>query len=412
MRSTVKRILGSFALITLGLAGTAAAEKPVGEKAVMPRATLMPTLAATLAPKPVILGKHKITLVDEAGTPHWVVRACSALPALKAATLHRATIKITDKTPKPYTMPGYPNIAVIEEDGTIVGGGDINLANAAKLFYQGFKDDRDFLFVFASTKDEVSANYNAYYRSLRNATQGIGVKTYDYTSGYGSSGKLLGAANMNTVHKWKNFVYPLLDMWPLGVITHEMGHQWIAFLKLKKGTLTTDPESSLRSHWDPLVHTEASIMYGNDWKEVTAPFTIFGEYVPGSYLSMSLPSGFSPLDKYLMGVHGKNKVKDFFRIDASWSKIFKHFAMPGNLATGSKVKVTVNDIIAANGARVPDYTSAQTSFKGGFVLVTEKGRKPTDDELKIAEYMRKRIPEHFKKETDNRFTISTTLTKK
>ncbi|MBI3074438.1 MAG: hypothetical protein HYY84_20185 [Deltaproteobacteria bacterium] len=410
-----KQLLGSWALVTLGLAQSVAAERatatsPDREAVARPTSSLATT--ATLSPRAVVLEDKKITLVDDALTPHWVVRACSIAPAAAAPALHKAVATLTAASPKPYTMPGYPNIAVIEEDGNIVGGGDINLANAAKYFYQGYKDDRDFLFVFASTKNEVSKDYNAYYRSLRNTTTGIGLDTYDYSKSYGSNGKLLGVANMNTVNKWKNFVYPLLDLWPLGVITHEMGHQWIAYVKLKSGTITTDPNSSLRSHWDPLAHTEASIMYGNDWKETTPPLTVFGKSIPGTYLSVGLPGGFSSLDKYLMGVHGPEKVKEFFRINATWKNILKHFAIPGNMATGSKVKLTVSDIVAANGARNPAWKKAQTSFKGAFILIAEKGRKPTDDELKIAEYMRKRIPEHFKKETDNRFSISTTLNKK
>jgi hypothetical protein len=339
-------------------------------------------------------------------------RLCGSTDPAVAARAPTYAPTLAADFPRPYTMPGYPNIAIIDDDGTMVGGGDMNLAAAATLYYRAFKDDRDFLFVFASTADAVSNDYNAYYRTLRNDVRGIGLSTYDDTRFYGSAGRLLGVANLNSINRWTNFLAPLLDLWPLGVITHELGHQWIAYIKLAEGTLTTDPASRARGHWQPLVHTAASIMYGNDWAVVTEPTVVDGGVVPGTFESKSYPGGFSPLDKYLMGVHGPEKVEPFFRIEATASVISAIYAMPGNTAMGTKVPVTIDDVVLRNGARVPAAAAAQTDFKGAFILIAEPGRRPTAAELAAVEYMRKRIPEHFKAATDDRFAISTTLVRR
>ncbi|MBI3072695.1 MAG: hypothetical protein HYY84_11325 [Deltaproteobacteria bacterium] len=339
-------------------------------------------------------------------------RLCGSTDPAVLARAPTFAPKLAADFPRPYTMPGFPNIAIVDDDGTLVGAGDIDLAATATIYYRVFKDDRDFLFVFASTADAVSSDYNAYYRTLRNTVRGIGLSTYDNTATYGSRGRLLGVANLNSIHRWTNFLTPLMDLWPLGVIAHELGHQWIAYIKLASGTITTDPATRLRGHWQPLVHTQASIMYGNDWAVVTEATAFDGGTVPGTFESLSFPKGFSALDKYLMGVHGPEKVEPFFRIEATESVINAHYAMPGNTATGTKVAVTIDEIVARNGTRVPSFEAAQTEFKGAFILIAERGRRPTVAELTAVEYMRIRIPEHFNSATDDRFTISTALTRR
>jgi hypothetical protein len=311
-------------------------------------------------------------------------------------------------TVRPTQHPSYPHIAIIEDDGAMVREGDINLAAVSRIYYNGFPDDRDFIFVFASTKNEVSRDYNAYYRAVRQPVRGIGMSLYDDSQAYGSRGKLLGIANMNTIHKWTSFLYPVLDLWPLGVIMHEIGHQWIAYATTDKANIIVDSGPN-HGHWDPLTHSEASIMYGNKWKQITPEFTIFGKHVPATFLSYGLPDGFSSLDKYLMGVHGPEKVKPFFYIQASSKKIWKNFAMPGNWAAGKQVNLTVQDIIAKYGPRDPPAANAQTRFKAAFILVAEAHRAPQTSELKRVEYFRKRIPEEFRKMTDGRFQIDATL---
>jgi hypothetical protein len=331
-----------------------------------------------------------------ADEPAGVVSRCGAIAGRVWRDVSAAVKNLFAKR-----VSGHPHIAVVEDDGAILERSDINLCGAAKVFYKNHADDRHFLFVFAQGGDQYSEGYNAYYQSLRNDVRGIGRRVEDRSATCGSNGVLLGFANMNGTSKWKSFLFPVLDLWPLGVITHELGHQWIAYINtpIKGMRLTTDPASSLRSHWQPLVHTDASIMYGNHWRKL--PFN--------SFLSMKLPNTFSPLDKYLMGIHGPERVPSFFAIQASKSKIWKHFAMPGNTARGKAVKITIQDIQAALGPRVPDHRSSQKVFKAAFVLVVPKGQKASDKALRTVEYFRRRIPEKIHQETDGAFTIRTEL---
>jgi large repetitive protein len=317
-------------------------------------------------------------------------------------------------TVKVYAPESHPNVVVIVDDGTLVGPDDLNLARAAKYFYCAFADDRDFLFIFAAKNGSLARGYQDYYRSVRNDVTGIGLAAYDYSASYGSDGKLLGVANMNSVSQWSAYADPSLDLWLLWDITHELGHQWIAHLNtpVGNGRLTNDPNSSARSHWQPLLDTEASIMGGNSWEQVTEEYVQFGKIIPATFVSTSLPSGFSSLDKYLMGVYGPGEVRPFFRIEATSKKIWQNFAMPGNLAAGKRIDYTIDDIIEVYGARDPDHSLAQTAFKAAFVLIVQKGRRVLDASLGVVDYFRTRIPEHFQAATDERFWIDTVPVKK
>ena len=321
---------------------------------------------------------------------------CSPLAARVWRDVSGAVSKLFAKR-----MPAHPHVAIIEDDGSILAQGDIHLCGAARIYYKTHADDRQFLFVFAQGNGELAMGYNAYYNSLRNDVLGIGRAVEDRSGQCGSRGQLLGFANMNGHEKWTRFLFPVLDLWPLGVITHELGHQWIAYLDapVRGMKLTTDRNTGLRSHWQPLVHTNASVMYGNEWKKLPL----------GSFISTSLPRGFSLLDKYLMGVAPASEVPPFFAIDARAQKIWKHFAMPGNTARGKAVPITIADIQSVYGPRVPDSAHAPRTYKAAFVLVVPKGQAASPDALKVVEYFRRRIPERMKDETRGLFVIDTAL---
>jgi hypothetical protein len=370
------------------------------------------TIFMTLSLVAVLLAGSARAAGDE--TRPGVVANCASNMLLRVWTPTTPPVSPLTATP----APGYPNIAVVYDNDILLSPArdNIHLCEAAKAFYNGFADDRNFLFVFADGRSDYAQGYNAYYSSVRNDVQRIGLPIYDRSTGCGSKGgSLLGFANMNGTDKWKYFVYPVLDLWPLGVIIHELGHQWIAFTNplIKDQSLVTDPNSGLRSHWQALVHTGASIMYGNSWKQLTSEHTIFGRHIPATFISTSFPGGFSPLDKYLMGIYPANRVPNFFVINASSKKIWKHFAMPGNTAAGKRVDVSIWDVqTSLGGPRIPDVQSSLKSFKAGFILIVPKGQTVSQDALKIVEYFRKRIPEKLRDETDSVFSIDTRLVTK
>jgi hypothetical protein len=115
---------------------------------------------------------------------------------------------------------------------------------------------------------------------------------------------------------------------------------------------------------------EASTLGGARWKDnLDGTFT---QERPGFFVPAS---GYSYLDLYLMGLMSASEVPDFFILDnlvrvgsdASGHPIFK----------ADRQKVTIGDVIAAEGPRLPDAEHSQRRFNTGIVVMVEHGHRPS-----------------------------------
>ena len=158
-------------------------------------------------------------------------------------------------------------------------------------------------------------------------------------------------------------------------IGHEMGHRWSAFVSAKVGgeTIQLGPTHWARGLQAPvpfpyLRPTEASAMGGGVWQDnFDGTYTQLDDdyYVPAT--------GWSYLDLYLMGLASPAEVPDFFILrnlvaagrDANGHSIFK----------ADRVKVTIQNVIAAEGPRLPDTEKSQKQFNTGIVVIVEHALK-------------------------------------
>jgi hypothetical protein len=160
---------------------------------------------------------------------------------------------------------------------------------------------------------------------------------------------------------------------------HEMGHRWGVSV-----SASVNGENIVLGpvHWTRGLHapvafpyqrpTEASAMGGSVWQDnFDGTFTQLDDdyYVPAS--------GYSYLDLYLMGLISPAEVPDFFILrnlvpagkDADGHPIFK----------ADRAKITVADVIAAEGPRLPDVDHSQREFNTGMVLIVEHGKQPSQE---------------------------------
>jgi hypothetical protein len=181
-----------------------------------------------------------------------------------------------------------------------------------------------------------------------------------------------------------------------------MGHRWSAFVSAKIGdeTIPLGP-----THWAtglqapaPFPYqrpTEASAMGGGVWQDnFDGTFTQLDDdyYVPAT--------GYSYLDLYLMGLLAPSEVPDFFLlrnlqrqgVDANGHPIFK----------ADRTKVTINDVIAVEGPRLPDVDHSQKKFNTGMVIVLEHGHKPPPELIKNVEGIRERWIDYWSTTTGHR----------
>ena len=90
--------------------------------------------------------------------------------------------------------------------------------------------------------------------------------------------------------------------------------------------------------------------------------------------TMNPASGFSYLELYLMGFLPASKVPDFF--------VLRNQQNVGRTPEGNaivkadKVTITIQDVIAHNGPRVPSFENSPKAYNTAIVAVTLHGRQP------------------------------------
>ncbi len=238
----------------------------------------------------------------------------------------------------------------------LINPGD--LRPAVQQFYSYFPDNFDFIQVVYTIPSYAA---NRYHAAIHNDVSGIGLDRFNDASQYGSAGRLQGIT-----------AFPIDSLFDAGetAFSHETGHQWINYVKHPK--LMPGP------HWP--ASTMASGVMGFN----IPPSNQGGEFPyaiepagPGSYRVTSRPvsNEFSDFDLYLMGL-----------IPAS--QVAPGVVLEGTLCTNCTMAgttITVEDIIAVHGPRLPDASTSQKSFHVGTVVIS-RDRLLNDDEMALLEY--------------------------
>lgn len=191
-------------------------------------------------------------------------------------------------------------------------------------------------------------------------------------------------------------------------VGHEMGHRWSAFVSAKTGNETIPLGDG--AHWvqglqAPVAFpyqrpTEASAMGGGVWQDnFDGTFTQLDDnyYVPAT--------GWSSLDLYLMGLISAEEVPDFF--------ILRNLVPAGRDPQGhpiykaNRTKITIRDVIAAEGPRLPDVYHSQRAFNTGMVVIVEHGKKPSKELIERANGIRQQWMDYWWRTTGGRSTMTT-----
>lgn len=116
-------------------------------------------------------------------------------------------------------------------------------------------------------------------------------------------------------------------------------------------------------------------------------------------------TGWSYLDLYLMGLIAPSEVPDFFILrnlepagrDSNGHPIFK----------ADRTRVTIQDVIAVEGPRLPDVDHSQRNFNTGIVVVVEHGKTPSKALIEKANGIRLRWMDYWTTTTGHRSTMTT-----
>lgn len=270
----------------------------------------------------------------------------------------------------------------------------------ARAFFREFADDYDHLIVFLDFPQSLGGAF-AFEAPVKNEIRGIGQPVFDFTAQVGSRGRLRSFVQMGTLSRYPDD--PATEFLgtnsTLDVLGQETGHRWLSFLRFVDGNGAVSDALLGRdqSHWSFCHNSLASDMEGNEWREEGG----------NRFTSIAATDRFSPLDQYVMGLIGADEVPPFYLIgDCS-----NPSAAPavGASIQGPRIDVTMDQILAAEGPRVPDFRKAPHTFDMAFILVSEAGRFPSDASIAKVDRIRAAWEPYFAAATDGNGGVRTAI---
>ena len=349
-----------------------------------------PAVCSVFAPCALLL-----TLLGSVAPP---LAAQSAEDLRRAAVRLRSVESTLEPLPDSRINRDAGEIAIIEHDGSSyddrLPDGTLNYearTRVGRRFYETHPDAYDFLVVFTNFEFQTS-DATAFHLFGRNDVEGIGKLTGSAgPSVFGSPSRLKGWIDMAAVSRYRQRPLSLSLGDPgflktLGVLAHEMGHQWLAEARYRVGdTESRDLLGADEAHWSYLLDSDGSFLYGADWRAN-------GD---GTFTAARVSERYSALDLYLMGLLPKEKVPpltllrnpavDRQRINREGEVV---------AATGTS-EILIQQLIDAMGPRRPDYVHAQKEFRLGFVFLTKPGTEPAPEDLEAVERVRRAFGAHF-----------------
>ena len=352
---------------------------------------------------------------------------------LDAIRTQRGTAAVLRRVGHVYVLPddGYVSSPIAAGSGIVpeaVGETGFDLHAATRSFQKGFgstalhPDPYDFVVFFINYQAYVGPTYPlplgrimCYAHSgIRTTELGLGREPSDTRWLYRSYGRLLGTVAMNSIHfqpgGWTE--PPQRVRWFLQRMAHECGHQWLARVRFDADPgPQVVPSDALRSgersgaHWSPFMRWEGSMMGA---KLLGAfPYDLF-DCGQGTFEARRVTEywRFSDLDLYLMGLLPPRQVRPLWLVlDPDIPEGELKMSTPFR---GARREVTVDDIIAVEGPRIPDCQHAQKDFRAAFVLVT-RGEMPTEDELAFVDTLRREFEKYWHEVTRGLSTMDTHL---
>ena len=312
-------------------------------------------------------------------------------------------------------MAGPPPIGLVAPGGAFC-------RDAVKQVIAALGDNYDGVFTFTpKLLDDITNVQQG--QPVRWSTRGIGTNTFDWGSQFGSPAKLSQCVFMGSLPKLPaNPDGPATALlgFPLGItgtelMGHEYGHHWMTWVHYDKndglgrrdmlrGYDQQDPNDpgNLNGHYGYHVDSR-SVMYGN----------FITDNGDGTFTLRGGPRKYGQLDQYLMGLRAPNEVAPTMLLDDGTghsSPAGAHGPSGSQTVTGmTRVDVTADDVIRAEGPRVPAYPNAQSCWRVAFVLVVPPGQSYSTADVAKVEAYRARWEQWFSWATDGRGTMDARL---
>ena len=280
---------------------------------------------------------------------------------------------------------------------------EVDITALTRKFYETHGDDYQQLVVFTNFAYNMEDAF-AYELNIKNDVQGINLDLFNDSAEFGSQGTLESYLAMNELAEFPDDPDAVFfgTNSTLGIMGQEAGHRWLAFVRFRSGsTNSTALLGRDDAHWSFFFDSDASVMEGNDIRDN-------GD---GSFTTTAGTTRYSQLDQYLMGFRPASDVGSLFYVSniSGTTKTPSSSPETGVTFRGTRVNLTVNEIMAAEGPRIPDASAASKTFRQAFILLVRPGTSPSTAELQKIEGIRSRWTAFFAQGTDGLGTAITTL---
>ena len=306
----------------------------------------------------------------------------------------------------------------------------------AQAFYSRFADVYDQLIVWL----DFSFAGLSYALMPSNAVQGIGRDLHDLSAAYGSDGNLRSYAQMGTLANYS--LDPAEDVTDDGglvgalpdackcrnsntwdAVAHAVGHRWLSYVRFRDAegnandllrgvddgqfAAGTGPAAIAdATHWNSptalqltngvpaFLDSDASVMGGFDLRDN-------GD---GCFTTIAANDRYSRLYRYLMGLIPAQQVGDISLVTvvSGTGLTALHTSSGLNLTfEGTRLDLSIDDIIAIEGERVPSSKDAPKRFKMAFIVVGREGESPSQASIDKVDTIRKRWGPYFRKASGN-----------
>lgn len=254
--------------------------------------------------------------------------------------------------------------------------------DSVTAFFEAHPDsDADFVMII---QDWINTAFpGAFYLALENDTTGIGYQHSDPAHVFD-----LDPTTPIEGFLWLNgYEFLVSPFFSDGRILwgQEFGHRWGAFVNVDTGGGLDDTILGRQSaHWSWYLDSDWSWMEGNDWTD-----NLDGTWTTNTSSYDPLAPRFSPLDLYLMGLVGTADVPSFTQLIPAEPNLHDPGTTPDAWPTGAGATtiaatprvLTIQDVIAAEGPRVPSFQTSEKDFDVAVVFALRRDDRITPARL-------------------------------
>lgn len=312
-------------------------------------------------------------------------------PVAKARAENVGHVAILHHDGSPYeSSPTAPNSAPRER--------------ASREFFATHRDAYDFLIVFPAFPFDLTwsqGEIGGLHTGVRNDVRGTGQPLGPFSGDFGSGARLKAYIDINTLVP--GHPQASLDQ-ALFIVAHEVAHQWSGAARYRDagGAVSDALLGQLGMHWSYFLSSQASVLYGSDWKAAG----------PGQFSATGSMRRYSDLDLYLVGLLSPAEVPPLTLVRPAAGTTAKAMDLPppiGTMLAGAAETITIDQVIGANGPRLPAASASQRTFRAAFAILAGPGQTPTAEQITFVDGVRRQWANQFFFMTRGRAVMETEL---